>query len=237
MIPKKIHLAWVNTDLLNSNSPLVTEGVKKLIELNPEWEVTIHTDDDVDAYLKEKLDESLYALIGDKHPVQKTDLWRLIKIYAEGGVYMDIDRFCDTPLDDLIDEEKTKWVLPICRDYDFSQDFIMSVPLNPAIETAINLFIDRLLQGHTNIYLLGAQTYMHALTASIMGEMIDTNPGKEVFQKIKDKLNELDFVTVFDEDPPYHTVIYRGGENGLDWEQEKRKLYKEFGLKHWTNEW
>lgn len=236
MIPKKIHLAWINKNLLDSDSPLITHGVKNLIELNPEWEVTFYDDEEIDAYLKEKLDALLYDLIADKHPVQKTDLWRLIKIYTEGGLYTDIDRFCDTPLDDLVDE-KTKWVLPICRNYDFSHDFMMSVPFNPAFETCINLYIDRLTRGYNNIYFLGAQTYMHALTASIMGEMINTNPGKDAFDAIKDKLAELEFIKVCEENPPYHTVIYRNGELNLDWEQEKRKLYAEFGLRHWSNEW
>jgi hypothetical protein len=40
---------------------------------------------------------------------------------------MDIDRFVNTPLDDLVDED-TKWVVPTCRDYDFSHDFMMTSP-------------------------------------------------------------------------------------------------------------
>jgi mannosyltransferase OCH1-like enzyme len=125
MIPKKVHLSWKTKDLLDSESPLITEGVKKLIELNPNWEVTIYDDAEVDAYLQDKLEPQLYALIADKHIVQKTDLWRLIKLYIEGGLYMDIDRFVNTPLDDLVDEG-TKWVVPTCRDYDFSHDFMMT---------------------------------------------------------------------------------------------------------------
>ena len=76
MIPKKVHLSWKTKDLLDSESPLITEGVKKLIELNPNWEVTIYDDAEVDAYLQDKLEPQLYALIADEHIVQKTDLWR-----------------------------------------------------------------------------------------------------------------------------------------------------------------
>ena len=125
MIPKKVHLSWKTKDLLDSESPLITEGVKKLIELNPNWEVTIYDDAEVDAYLQEQLEPQLYALIADKHIVQKTDLWRLVKLFIEGGLYIDIDRFVNTPLDDLVDED-TKWVVPTCRDYDFSHDFMMA---------------------------------------------------------------------------------------------------------------
>ena len=95
MIPKKIHLSWKTKDLLDSDSVLVTEGVKRLKELNPDWELTIHDDADVDQYLKDQLEPEVYALIADKHVVQKTDLWRLIKLLTEGGLYIDIDRFVD----------------------------------------------------------------------------------------------------------------------------------------------
>jgi mannosyltransferase OCH1-like enzyme len=236
MIPKKVHLSWKTKDLLDSESPLITEGVKKLIELNPNWEVTIYDDAEVDAYLQDKLEPQLYALIADKHIVQKTDLWRLIKLYIEGGLYMDIDRFVNTPLDDLVDES-TKWVVPTCRDYDFSHDFMMTAPQNPAYQVAANLYLERLKQGHNSIYFLGPQTYMHAITMVLMGEMINTDPGIEVFEKIREKMEAAGFIKTYREDPPYDTIIYRNGTLELNWEQEKRKFYAESGLKHWSGEW
>lgn len=236
MIPKIIHLSWKTKDLLKSESPLVTEGVKRLVELNPDWQVTIYDDADVDEYLKNKICPEAYALIADKHIVQKTDLWRLIKLFEEGGVYMDIDRFVDTPLDDLIDEN-TKWVLPTCRDYDFSHDFMMTAPGNPAYYTTAMLYLQRLEEGHTSVYFLGPQTYMHGITLTVMGEMIDTNPGVEVFDKMREVLTSSGFVKMYREDPPYNTIVFRGQHLGLDWEQEKRNFYAESGLRHWSGEW
>lgn len=236
MIPKKIHLSWKTKDLLASESPLITEGVKKLIELNPNWEVTIYDDAEVDAYLQKHLEPTLYALIANKHIVQKTDLWRLIKLFEEGGLYMDIDRFVDTPLDDLIDEG-TKWVVPTCRDYDFSHDFMMTAPQNPVYSTAIHLYLQRLQEGHNNIYFLGPQTYMHAITLVVMGKMINTDPGVEVFDRIRETMDAAGFIKTYREDPPYNTIVYREGALGLNWEQEKRKFYAEAGLKHWSGDW
>ena len=161
MIPKIVHLSWKTKDLLDSDSPLVQEGMKKLVELNPDWDVQISTDDEVDSYLQAQLEPKIYELIADKHVVQKTDLWRLIKLFTEGGVYVDIDRFVDTPLDELVDKD-TKWVVPTCRDYDFSHDFMMTAPQNPVYQMAANLYVQRLQKGHNSIYFLGPQTYMHA---------------------------------------------------------------------------
>jgi hypothetical protein len=236
MIPKKVHLSWKTKDLLKSDSPLVMEGVKRLVELNPDWQVIIHDDADVDGYLKNKIEPQLYFLIADKHIVQKTDLWRLLKLYEEGGVYMDIDRFVDTPLNDLGDEE-TKWVLPICRDHDFSHDFMMTEPNNPAFYCAANLYLQRLKEGHTNVYFLGPQTYMHGITLTLLGKMVNTAPGVEVFDEIRQVIDSCGFIKTYREDPPYNTVVFRGANLGLDWEQEKRRLYADSGMRHWTGEW
>jgi mannosyltransferase OCH1-like enzyme len=236
MIPKKVHLSWKTKDLLESESPLVVQGVKRLVELNPEWQVTVYDDADVDQYLKNEIEPESYALIANKHIVQKTDLWRLIKLLGEGGVYMDIDRFVDTPLDDLVDKD-TRWVLPTCRDYDFSHDFMMTAPGNPAYQLAAQMYLHRLQQGHTSVYFLGPQTYMHAITRVLTGEIINTDPGKQDFDKMRAIIEETGFIKTYREDPPYDTIVFRGQHLGLDWEQEKRRFYAESGLRHWSGEW
>jgi len=38
------------------------------------------------------------------------------------------------------------------------------------------------------------------------------------------------------EQPPYKTILHRG-DTDIDHEKEKRALYAEFGMKHWTGEW
>jgi hypothetical protein len=236
MIPKKVHLSWKTKDLLDSKSPLVVHGVKRLVDLNPDWEVTIYDDQEVDDYLKTQLEPQVYALIASKHIVQKTDLWRLIKLYEEGGLYIDVDRFVDTPLNDLVDEN-TKWVLPTYRDYDFSHDFMMTAPHNPAYRLAAQMYIERMRQGHTSVYFLGPQTYMHAVTQTLTGEMLNTDLGIAAFDRLRDIMKSCEFIKTFREEPPYNTIVYRGENLGLDWEQEKRKFYAESGLKHWSGDW
>jgi hypothetical protein len=236
MIPKKVHLSWKTKDLLDSKSPLVVHGVKRLVDLNPDWEVTIYDDQEVDDYLKTQLEPQVYALIASKHIVQKTDLWRLIKLYEEGGLYIDVDRFVDTPLNYLVDEN-TKWVLPTYRDYDFSHDFMMTAPHNPAYRLAAQMYIERMNQGHTSVYFLGPQTYMHAVTQTLTGEMLNTDLGIAAFDRLRDIMKICGFIKTFREEPPYNTIVYRGENLGLDWEQEKRKFYAESGLKHWSGDW
>jgi hypothetical protein len=113
----------------------------------------------------------------------------------------------------------------------------MTAPENPTYNYAASLYVQRLIEGHDNIYFLGPQTYMHAVTQAFCGEMIDPDPEVEVFERIKQQASTSGFIKVYDEKPPYDTVIYKNGALKLDWETEKRKLYKEFGLKHWTGDW
>ena len=112
-IPKIIHIAWKHKHILDSQSPLILNGLRKLIDINPYWQVTIYTDEEIDEYLKVTLQEIDYKLIQDKHVVAKTDIWRLLKLYLEGGLYIDIDRFCNIKLSELA-TDNIKWVL----DYD-----------------------------------------------------------------------------------------------------------------------
>ena len=78
---------------------------------------------------------------------------------------------------------------------------------------------------------------MHAITLVVMGKMINTDPGVEVFDRIRETMDAAGFIKTYREDPPYNTIVYREGALGLNWEQEKRKFYAESGLKHWSGDW
>lgn len=233
MIPRKVHLTWIDKNVFDNPSPLIQQGIVKMRDLNPDWEFTIYTDNEVEDYLKTKLPPEVYTAIQPKHVVQKSDLWRLIKLYEEGGVYTDIDRFCDQPFPS---EPEIRWYLPTCREYDFSHDFMMTAPGNPVFDIAIKLYMMRLMEGHQSVYFLGPQTYMHAVTLGVTGEMINTNPEPGTFDQIEARANQIGGIRIIREDPPYKTIIFTG-DNGLDWEQEKRALYKSCGMKHWTGDW
>lgn len=236
MIPKVVHMSWKDKDVVNSQSDLIKNGLRNLIDLNPDWRIEISTDEEVDAYLQKMLPAHDYELIKDVGIVPKTDIWRLIKLYKEGGVYLDIDRFCNIQLDGLMDSE-TKWVLPTCADVDFSHDFMMTAPGNPAFANTITLYLSRRKDGHTNVYFLGPQTYMHGVTYTICGQSVDTNPGKEEFDKIRSRIAEMPFIKTYRETPPYDTMLYKGDVTSESWEAMKRGFYAENKIKHWTGEW
>ena len=234
-IPKIIHLTWKHKKILESKSKLVLFGIRNLVDLNPDWKVIIYDDRDIDNYLKEMLSISDYNLVKDIHIVAKSDIWRLIKLYYQGGLYIDIDRFCNIKLSDIIGET-TMWVLPTYKDSDFSHDFMLSAPNNPAFYNAYELYFQRRREGHNNIYFLGPQTYMHAITNTLCGQIINTNPGIEVFNQIRSIITQIPFIKTYREEPPNNTIIYRSN-NSYDLETLKRDFYAEEGIKHWTGDW
>jgi hypothetical protein len=234
-IPKIAHITWKTKDVVNSQSPLILNGLRNLIDLNPDWNVIVYDDHDIDKYLKSVLNKRDYNLIKDLHVVVKSDLWRQFKLYNEGGLYMDIDRFCNIPLSEIITDD-IKCVLPTCLEWDFSHDIILTEPNNPIQSQTIELIMQRRYEGHTNVFFLGPQTYMNAITKVLFGEMIHTDPGVEKFAEMRKAMEKIPFIKTYREHPPHNTIIYRSNDK-LDWEKLKKDFYAEANIKHWSGDW
>jgi mannosyltransferase OCH1-like enzyme len=141
-IPKKIHISWKSPEkILDNNNPMILNGVKNAIDLNPDYETEISSDIDVDNYIKNSIPNQDYQLIKDRHIVEKVDLWRLLKMYLEGGIYMDLDRYCNITFNKIF-KRTAKCILPTTNDKNFSQDLMISARSNPLFLNAIalNLF-------------------------------------------------------------------------------------------------
>lgn len=137
-LPKKIHLSWVDKDVLNSSHEFVRImnscfwyrlldrnavhcwvkscidwyiawhtshcipsiavfvqvrcGIGNLTASNPDWTTRIWDDEDIENYLKLRLAPHDYNLLKHRHIVEKSDIWRLLVLYHDGGYYQDIDR-------------------------------------------------------------------------------------------------------------------------------------------------
>jgi mannosyltransferase OCH1-like enzyme len=241
-IPKIAHISWIDKNVVHSQSPIILNGLKNLIDMNPHWDIHIYNNDEIEEYLKGVLGID-YQLIKHLHIVPKSDLWRLFKMYYEGGLYMDIDRFYNIPMDEVIPQD-IDWVLPINADFDFSHDLMLSAEGNPVFAECINLYLSRRKEGIDNVYYLGPQTWMHSITKTLCGEIIDVHPSKEVFDKIKNEISKTPFIKVVREELPYNSLVYNydfknfkmGNESTMDWETLKRKFYREYNMSHWTGE-
>ena len=229
-IEKKIHISWKNKDILNTDFSIIKNGIKALKNLNPEYEFEISDDNDVDNYIKTHISKEDYNLIKDKYIVEKTDVWRLLKIYHEGGIYMDIDRLCNIPLSEII-KPNVKCILPMHYDIDFSQDIMVSCSNNILHKKAIELNLERRRNGWNDVLSLAPITYFHAITKVLLGEQINRYPNIENLNKLRNIINDCIYLDTYKEDSPYNSLMYRGDPVVLD----KNELYKYCDTKHWVS--
>jgi hypothetical protein len=234
LIPKVVHVTWKSKDILNNQAPLILNGIRNIVDINQDWQLQLSDDVELESYLSKNLSRYDYNLLSSRHIVEKSDVWRLLKIYNEGGMYIDIDRLFNKKLNDII-SPTAKCVLPTNNDFDFSQDLIISAPENPIYKEVLELNLLRRRQGINDIYFLGAQTYMHGVTKALFGTVIDTNPGSNVFEHIKKELGKIEFIQTYNEMLPNKTFVYEYDPttycegNG----KSKNEFYQEFDVKHW----
>ncbi len=226
---KKIHISWKTKNILDLDFNIIKYGIKQLKEFNPDYTFEISNDDDVEKYIMDKISKEDYDLIKNRDIVEKTDLWRLLKIFYEGGIYMDIDRFYNIPMNKIIKKD-IKCILPTCGDIDFSQDIMISASNNIIYKTAIDLNLKRRKEGCSHLFTLGPITYFNAITQILLGRSIPRSKSNENWHILRQKINDSKFVDTYREDPPYNTLVYRGVKINND----KRNFYKFCDVNHWT---
>ena len=75
-IPRRVHVAW-RSSVVPPPSLFSSLTIRVLIQRNPGWEVRIHNDSEIDAYLQSSLpsyDPAAYAEIAHRHIVEKVAL-------------------------------------------------------------------------------------------------------------------------------------------------------------------
>lgn len=224
-IEKKIHISWKNKDILDLEFNIIKNGIYNLKNLNPDYSFEINDDNDINDYLEKNLSPEDFKLIKKKHIVEKTDLWRLLKIYNEGGIYMDIDRLCNIPLSKIIKKD-IKCVLPTYRNFDFSQDIMISCSKNIIHKRAIELNLERRRNGEKRIVYLGPDTYLHAVTEILINKQIPRENNDVLFNELRKLIKQCKYLKTFREDPPYNTIIYQGTNIKFD----KKAFYKNQGV-------
>lgn len=85
--------------------PALAGNVEHLRRLNPEWTHKLYDDADIRRFIGQEYGAdflSFYDRISPKYMAAKIDLFRYLKIYKEGGVYLDIKSTFDRPIEDSI---------------------------------------------------------------------------------------------------------------------------------------
>ncbi len=234
-IPEIIHVSWKNKNILEKSHPLLDHGLHNIVRLNPAWKIEISDDQDIDEYLKFHLCRYDYLKIVHKKIVEKIDLWRLLKIYHEGGVYTDIDRLWNQSLDAIL-EPDARCVLPTFEDVDFSHSLMISAPGNPLYKRAIEDNLQkRSWLNLRGVFHLGPPLYMQSVTRSVFGKAVKRKPGKPLMHDYRTALKESDHFQTYREIHPFQTFTYQGDANkpAFDFEQAKADFYRQSQVKAW----
>ena len=236
-LPHVLHATWkTRIDVFKNENELIRHGLRGFAEANPGWRIEVSSDEDVDSYLQQKLSPPDYNLTRHVHPVEKSDLWRLVKLYHEGGIYTDIDRLHNQRVEDVTRKE-TRLLLPAFhptwapQKFDFTQDFMGSSPFNPIILHVLNLALKRRRRceafrgrstisaatdeptsqrGGCSVFGLGPLTYFEACTKFLVGRPLARNPNAAALGILLKQLDSLaPMVATYNETLPFNTMTFR----------------------------
>jgi mannosyltransferase OCH1-like enzyme len=147
-LPKKIHIFFPDKRYYETQKdlPFVQHSIIALMQLNPDWNVTVFDNDDIDNVIRGAgvagliSTEEANILVGAKdlegnvltppaHIVERSDIARLILMYTDGGFYIDADRLVSVPMSKIL-SDSTKLCLPTYHDENFCQDLQCTSPSN-----------------------------------------------------------------------------------------------------------
>jgi hypothetical protein len=98
-IPKRIHMTASDRSRLPDEIRANLDGIRAL---NPGWELCVHDDAAIAAFLGERYGPAVLAiqlLIDARYGAARADCFRYLCLYAEGGVYLDLKSSTLAPLD------------------------------------------------------------------------------------------------------------------------------------------
>ncbi|KAL3932007.1 MAG: hypothetical protein SGPRY_000879 [Prymnesium sp.] len=218
-IPRVAHVVWERRiEVESSSERLVREGVKRLVDLNPEW--TLHFADklEVDEYFHKHLTTVQYWQMRTAQQVERTDLWRHLVMCREGGLYVDLDRLVNRPLSEVLPNGSRMLLASFQSLEDFSQDLLCSAPRNPlhcaVVEKHLQLRARcqnplAWVHGQCSMFSFDSPLTMAVYTKLLFGTSLHRGPEKGSRRIMRQLLKSLHpYAVVWDENPPLRTALH-----------------------------
>lgn len=155
MIPKHIYQIYGNAIPLPS---VIEQRIESLKERNPRWTHEVLTEEQVRDYIQKNAWSELLEQVNRIHPdyfIMVADIFRYLKIYNEGGVYLDIKSTITKSLDSvLLPSDQyilSKWNDPTnhpeldTEPYgEWQQWYLIAAPKHPYLKAVLDMSIDRM---------------------------------------------------------------------------------------------
>jgi hypothetical protein len=102
MIPLVLHQTWKSAAL----PPDLAAFQRSFVAHNPGITLRFYDDAAMAAFVQDRFPAYAPLFESFRFPVQKADLFRLLVVLDQGGIYADMDMECLAPLGDLLDTDK-----------------------------------------------------------------------------------------------------------------------------------
>ncbi|EER28923.1 SUR1 protein, putative [Coccidioides posadasii C735 delta SOWgp] len=131
IIPKIIHQTYKNESI----PAIWQEAQQSCLELHPDYEYKLWTDEKADAFIESQYPWFLETFRNYRYPIQRADAIRYFVLTYYGGIYIDLDDGCNRRLDPLL--VYPAWVRKTSPT-GISNDIMGSVPQHPFFRRVID---------------------------------------------------------------------------------------------------
>ena len=101
-IPRIIHQTVASKESLH---PAYADNIAALRGRNPGWQHRLYDDSEIEEFIAANYDAAVlasYRRLNPAYGAARADFFRYLKLYREGGVYLDIKSTCTRPFDEIL---------------------------------------------------------------------------------------------------------------------------------------
>ena len=208
--------------------------------LNPQWKLRFYDDSEMESYVRQYLsDEELAGFMTLPKMAAKVDIWRLLALYNEGGLYTDLDVECLRPIEDWVQDPRSEVLL--CVDNivpnNFAQHVLLAMPRNKVIRAALDLALTRSRDDkfrQLNNFCRVVKTTGPISFTDACFEIVLGRPRKDIDMVRQEE--KVDATLFREAGGPSVTVLgYEESEGQLFRHayEEKEKIYARYRVAHW----
>jgi hypothetical protein len=266
-LPKNVHIFFPDKEYYRKQPilPFVSFSIISMINLNPDWNVTVYDDEMIDRVIqnagnvgiisKEEVDV-LIGVEGEEegegghkqtaHIVERCDIARLLLMYQEGGVYLDVDRLVSRKFADFI-TPSTRLCLPTHFDINFAQDIMCSSRGNEMFLSIIQRASTIRMESERRkgwvkgglLYDMGPSSYNSQILMNVFGmdsKAYDRHKGeKAFFAQARDAISASHgtIITKLESDYCNDTLVL---DDSIPVCPRREELYDRYGMTPWSEE-
>ncbi len=235
--PQNIFCSFKYKEALNEWSSFKSWKIK-----NPNWNIRFYDDHNMINYVRENINEDQFkAFMKIERMASKVDIWRLIILINEGGLYTDLDVKCLKPIDSWVENPNSEILLCVDNNppNNFGQHLLLAKPNNRILKSALNLALSRIadpqfkkLENFARVLkTTGPISFTDACFESILGRKRNNIDDIRNEEKIDVKLFQMhgkESISILDFHESENVLFCHARE-------EKDDIYSKYKVSHWND--